>query len=328
MSEINIHGVTKTVPVTPKLNGTTTHTTTPTAGAQTQTTPPASGAQDIAAQQARLDAALKDIERKEKGHVLNVRKWSEEKRALEAKAAEADKKLAEIDRQEKLAKLNPIAYLQGKYGDKWYDIVTEAKLNGIPPADLIAAEVEKLRTDFETKLSEKDKAAETAKAEAEKAARTQRVEAARAQLLTETTEFLKASGKEYPALEVLGDESAVSKQLAQAIESEFNNTHKLDNDGRVVSNGRVLTAKEAAEKLEAQLVEVAVKVAAHEKYKGKFQPAPSIGGPKLQRTETQQRRTLSNELSGKTTEAPQRMSREERWERAKQAFNSVHQKAQ
>jgi hypothetical protein len=296
-------------------------TAAPKPGDGSKTPPPAEGQQsETAAEMAKLKAAVEDLVRKEKKHVATVRKFSEEKSALAAKEKSLGEKLSRLDQLEKQARLMDLdlaGFLEAKYGKDWYDKATNARLGTASPVDVVTVATEKLKEEFQAELAKRDEAAKTAAAQAQE----QQLQAARERLLSNVQAFLKDNAKDYPAFGRLGDEAAVSRFLASRIEQEYIKS----------GQGEPLSPKAAADLVEGELLALAEEIAAHSKYqeklRAKLQPqAASKQQP--QRNDTQQRRTLSNELSGRTQEEkPAGLSRQEKWERAKQAFNAVHFRA-
>lgn len=289
--------------------------------------------EQIKADLAKLEAARQDIQRKERQHVLERRKFSTEREAEKKTWGEKLSRLEALEKAHAQAKINPEAFLREVYGDKWYDTVVAAKLNnGIPTADVLASEISKAEERIEKKFQERE--AERAKADAE--AIKQRGENARRQLNAEAADFWKANEKDYPIFKRLGDEAAVTKAISQRIESEYYRTEKRDEEtGELLVSGRVLTVKEAADAIESEMLAIAEEAIAHDKYKPKFQEklAPQkqqqvvSGAPKLQRPENQQRRTLSNDLTGSTPGRQPPASPEEKRQRAIARFNELHSKA-
>lgn len=241
------------------------------------------------------------------------------------------KRLGEFEKREQSAKLDPAGFLKSVYGDNWSDVVMEAKVSGTPPANLVAAEMQRLRDELEAK--------ETARAEEAKknqaAQQQQGVEQARRQLRGEASDFLKASGQEYPALEAIGDASAIAGALSHRIELEYNRSEQRDESGQVTRDGRVLTMREAAELIEADILALAERVAGGAKYqeklRAKLSPAPTkspaapLGGPVVQRTETN-RKTLSNDLTGSTPGRAPPTTEADRRARALAAFEAARSK--
>lgn len=286
---------------------------------QTSAPPPTTPVVDTAAELAKLDNARRAIELKERSHVVNVRKFSDEKKTI-------GEKLSRYEQFEKLkanAKLNPEPYFKELLGENYYDRMVELRLGGgAPTADTVAAELAKIEERVEKKFQDRDAEREKASAAASKT----QLEGARRQLLSEAAEFWTTNEKEYPIFKRLGDGPRISAMLAQRIEAEYNRSERRDPDtGALLMAGRILTHKEAADLLESDLLAIAEEAAAHDKYRTKLtaklappkQPPPAPGGP------NQQRRTLSNDLTGTTPGRTPPVSDAERRERAIAARNAA-----
>lgn len=257
--------------------------------------------------------------------IIERRKWDAERKAAAdklAKLPEYEKKLSEFEKTQKAALRNPSEFLKSIYGDNWYDRVVEAKVSGVAPAELMAQELEKLEAKFEAKLSAKD--AEAAKAR-EEAAKSQQAEVLKS-FMREVGEFTNANLKDYPIFERLGSAEVVTQTIAARIRSEFERTTKKDEAGEVIQQGKVLSAKEAADLIENDLIELAKHALTQEKYKPKFAPAAPVD-PKASKagaTLAKARKTLSNGLTA-STETPKKpaVTDAERRARAIAAFNAT-----
>lgn len=282
----------------------------------------------------KLEAELKAVRDREaqrtREHLIERRKWEASNRANREKLS----KLEQYEKTQALARMNPPEFLKGIYGDNWYDKVVESKLNGVPPADLIAAELSKMEEKFESKLKERDTQAKSTLEEQQK----QQLEQARRGLHGEARDFYAASGNEYPILERLGDADAVARVIAQRVESEWKKTAQFDESGRLTRQGRALTAKEAADLVEADLLGFVEAASKHDKYKAKFAPLPpakesgTVGESKSQQGKSQSglsqpRRTLSNDITGSTQERKPATSLKEKRERAIAAFTTARKRS-
>jgi len=274
--------------------------------------------------------------KKVKEQILERRKWDADRKTT----GERLSRLAELEKQQQSARLNPPAFLKSIYGDDWHTIVNEAKLNGVPPADLIQSEMARMREEFESKLRERDEG-ETKRSQQHQTAA---LEQARNNIRLESEDFYEASGAEYPILERIGDKAEVARRIAQRIEAEFHKTTRRDESGAVLRQGRVLTPKEAAELIEGEMLSVAEAAMKSEKYKARLTP-PDLtsekksGSLKLkQQSSTPQqqpsgqpqpsvRKTLSNDIKGSTPDAaPVIQTPEERRKRALAAFDAARAK--
>jgi len=266
-------------------------------------------------------------ERYKQKAAADTRAWETDKAELSTRASVAE----QLEKREVLAKRNPVEFLSSIYGKDWYDVVVEAKVNGVPPAALIAGELDKLKADFDSKLSERDAAA---KAQAEAAAKSS-VEAERRALSMDARDWYGANADAYPLFRRLGDANSIGATLAQRIEAEFHRSTKRDASGAVVQNGRVLTAQQAADLLEADMISLAEEAASHAKYADKLRaklqpqkPPGTVSAVKPAAAQTapaaaQQRRTLSNEMTGSTPSDKPAMTAQERRAKAVAAWNSV-----
>lgn len=309
----------------------------PAAAAVVPTTPAAAPAAEAKPAETRPDLATelaklrKEHELKKREHIIERRKWEQSQKASQSER----EKLAAYEKRLQQAKLNPEPLFKEVFGDNWYEKATEFRLNGVAPSDAIASELEKMREEFNEKL----KGLDTQKAQQAEQAAKQQVERARQSLVAEAGQWLETQGKDYPALfDEFNDPKTLQHVLAQHIEQTFHATTQRDESGEVIRQGKVMTAKEAAEDLENHLMERTLKVLAHEKYKGRLtaqrQPA-TVGGPKLQQSSGstqqqsgagQQRRTLSNEITGSTPGRKPPTSAAERRERAIAAFEGVRKR--
>ncbi len=285
---------------------------------------------DVKAELAKVEAGRRDIEKKERQHVIERRKFSAER---EQEKKTWGEKLSEYEQFKKVksqARLNPEAFFKEAIGDDWYDVAVGTKINaGAPTAGSVADEIRKVEEKLEAKFAAKE--AERAKVEAKQ--REQNVASAKRQLANEALDFWKANAKEYPAFR--GSDEQIAQMLSARIEQEYYNTERRDPDtNELLMSGRVLTMKEMADKVESEIIAHAEIVAGAEKYREKLRlkltpaaPTGSIGGPKLQRTENHQRRTLSNDLTGSTPGRQPAVTQEEKRQRAIARFNELHNKA-
>lgn len=267
-------------------------------------------------------------QKKLKEQIIERRKWDADRKTT----GERLSKLSQLEKQQQAARLNPPEFLKSIYGDNWHEVVNDSKINGVPPAQLIEAEMAKMREEFEAKLKFRDEEG----TKSLQAQQQQALEQARANIRLEAEDFYAASGAEYPILERLGDKAAVARAIAQRIEHEFHSTSKRDESGALLRQGRVLTAKEAAELIEGEMLAVAEAAMKAEKYKSRFAPKPPDLTPekksetlklKQQPSSQQQssgqqpRKSLSNEITGSTKdEAPTRLTPDERRRRALAAY--------
>lgn len=281
----------------------------PAAATQTATPPPEVGAVDWSAKYKALEA---EHQKKQREQIIERRKWDGERKT----SGERLTKLEQLEKREQSAKVNPVGYLKSVYGEDWQKIINEAALTGATPAQLVQESIDKLREEFEAK--DKSRAEESTKA-----AETQRQQAqdnARQTIFAESAAWYRAKASEFPLLAKIGAEPAVARTMAQRIEHEFNKT------------GKILTAAEAAELIEGDVLEWAREATKHEKYKAKLQPAPasSTVAPSKQQQGTQQpaaaRRSITNDITGSTSPAKPPASDKERLARATAAWDAAKAK--
>jgi len=249
-------------------------------------------------------------EKKTREHIIERRKWE----ATNKSTAEKLAKLDTLEKREAQARMNPPAFLKGIYGEQWHEVINEAKLNGVPPGQLIAEEMQKLRDEMEAKYRARDE--ETLSKQ--EAAKEQAVEQARKSIFAESAEWYRAKASEFPILAKLGEPPVVARTISQRIEAEF---HR---------QGKVLTTSEAAELIEAEVLDWAAEAGKHEKYKAKLQPpAPSstVNPSKQQQVSSQKpaaaRRSVTNDITGSTPAAKPPASDAERRARAIAASKAV-----
>jgi hypothetical protein len=270
-------------------------------------TPPVAPPEDLGQKYKALETAH---ERKTREHIIERRKWeASNKSALETKT-----KLDALEKREAQARMNPPAFLKSIYGEQWHEVINEAKLNGVPPGQLIAEEMQKLREEMDAKYRARDEEALSKQA----AAKEQAVDEARKSIFAESAEWYRAKADEFPILKKLGDAPAVARTISQRIEAEF---HR---------QGKVLTTGEAAELIEAEVLDWAAEAGKHEKYKAKLQPAiPSatVNPSKQQQVLSQKpaaaRRSVTNDITGSTPAAKPPASDAERRARAIAASKAV-----
>lgn len=261
---------------------------------------------DLAAANGRLSAADKKL----RAEAIERLKFKDEKKGIGAKLSAHDKyeaafKEAGLTPDDlRSSKLNPVPLFKKLYGEGWYDKLTELRISGVPPADMIASEMERMRETMRAEFEERDNKRNESAQQAEQ----QRIEAARNELATDAGAFLEQSWAEYPIFDGYAPEQ-VARAIASHQETTWNTTRKL------------LTTKEAADALEEAEISRAKRVAGIPKYAGKLtaeqKPAivPPVGGtPQLRSTAVSERRTLSNDLTA-TTPGAKRANRtdEERW---------------
>lgn len=271
-----------------------------------------------------------DMAKRERLHALERRKFSEAKKAFEqARVAEKARmdRLEALEKKLSSARANPDPLARELWGEKYTEALLELKANGAPPAQLIASETERLEAKFRQELEQRDRQAQ----EAAKTQSEQREAMAKRQLQAEVQEYMGGPGKEHGGLlAALEGEGAAHGMLAQRIETEYHRSAKRDPDsGELLVPGRLLSPKEAAEQVEAEIYALVDRVTATEAYRArqskaqgvKAPPAPPNGAPVLER-----RTTLSNDLTGTTRPPPERLSPEEKRARTIAAFEAARRR--
>lgn len=293
-------------------------TTPPPAATTTQPPPPEKGETDITAKHKALEA---EFNKRTKSHVIERRQWERERETLKQQAARA----AELEKRESHAKTNPSAYLKSLYGENWQQLVSEAGLTGSTPAQLVQESMDALRAEFEAK----EKAREESAQKEREGAKSAQVEQARRGLFADAAAWYRAKASEYPILAKLGAETAVARTIANRIEAEFAKSHKTDESGNVLERGRVLTESEAADLIEAEVLEWVAEAGKHEKYKPKLQttsdPA-NVSASKQVEKQPAARRSITNDITGSTSATKPPSSEKERRQRVLAAFEAARRK--
>lgn len=246
-------------------------------------------------EEAQVSRGLNLLAKKERENALARRKLADEWKKLEATRKELD----EFRAAKESAKRNPEAYLRNVYGENWYDHLTQYRLNGAPPAEMVAAAVDEKLAAFEKKQQEAEEARQNQARESQE----QEYQRILGALHEEAKEFVAGNKDSYELIELYGSHALIP-QTIDAI-------HRRD--------GKVLSVKEAADLVEQYLEEQAKKAQAAKKFQPKAPPPPQ-GADK--RNETPQRRTLSNDLTATTAGArPPPKNDAERLQRAKEAWD-------
>lgn len=280
--------------------------TTTTADANVDTPDPA------AEREAKLAEREKVIDAREKKFADELKKNATEKTGLGAKLSrlnelekeaagwpDREKSLREKDRQS--ARMNPKAYLKDVFGDDYYKLITDTEVNGVPPAQLIASEMEKIRAEFKSELEAREKKSREEQTQSEQ----RELDESRKEVQARAAAFYEKEAAKYPVFKKLGGAAQVGAMLGQRIEREF------------MTSGRILTEKEAADGLKAELYALFDGALEDSEFKSSLQEklkpatvAPSSGVPGVP---SSTRRTLSNSLTASTTgKAPPRRSEAER----------------
>lgn len=193
---------------------------------------------------------------------------------------------------------NPEVLAKEVWGDNWYDKLTEFRLNGqqVTP-DVIAQTVSEQLSAFEKRQTDARAAQEAVQREQAQAAAQQAYD----NFKTETHDFVAGRGEEYELINLHGAHNLVTR----AIEQHFEATQKI------------MTAKEAADLVEAHLAEQVQKSLATKRFTAKAPPLPN-GEPK--REGSAQPRTLTNALTSSTPAPDEGVSQYSDSERIRRAI--------
>lgn len=238
-----------------------------------------------------------------------ARKAREESAKREEALAAREAKLKDWEAQQADQKRNPAKYLQAAYGENWYDKLSQVKLSGSPPAELIASELDDRSKSWESKLSELDAkwAKKWEERDAQDAQRSREAEAHAA------LSYITSNAEKYPlvhAFEVAGNINGV-------IEAHFNATCSRDEVTGETVPGEMWTPEQAADQMEKHLSERYQKVALAKKPTA---PTAAVVPP---RVSTPQRRTLSTDMSAASPSWTPPKDDRERQQRAEAAWKAV-----
>lgn len=261
-------------------------------------TPPAAPAAPVVDAKADAFAALAA---KEKDYVSKTQKLATEREAFKAEQARLAIETADYQRW-KLAKaqrlVNPEAYLKEDFGEGWYDKLTEYRLNGGKTTpEFVAASVDERLAAFEKKQADERAATEKAATEAAQKAHQE----AWQKFQDDTAAFVKGQPDAYELINAYGLQGRVVAVIQETYEKTLAET----------GTGRILNAKEAADLVEADLLDRSTKAKKLTKA-----PPPPNGEPKP--PTSAQPRTLTSALTAITTppapEGP--LTEDERMQRA------------
>lgn len=218
-------------------------------------------------------------------------------------------KLKEWEAEHADRRRNPAKYLAADYGPDWYDKLSSVKLNGSPPVELIASELDDRSKSWEAKLSELD-SKWAKKWEERDAADSQRARDAEAR---EALSYVKGNAEKYPLIHAF----EVADNINAVIEAHFNSTCSRDDVTGETVPGEMWTAEQAATAMEKHLSEKFDKVALAKKPL----PPPVVVASPL-RVTPPQRRTLSTDMSAASPSWTPPKDDRERQARAEAAWNA------
>jgi len=210
-----------------------------------------------------------------------------QRRELKAQQAEYEKlraQVAEIDKAKAEAKRDPLAFME-KHG-LTYDDVTQFVLNDKRPTPSL--EVKEVREELESiraEIREREEAAAAERREAEEAAEVARRESYAAtinEFKEDLGEFIKGKGEEYELINLWGEHELVYNTIEQY--------H--------ARTGKILTMKEAADVVEAHLLDTAEKATATKKLLARMSAKKDSEGQR--KAEPAQPRTMTGELTPST----------------------------
>lgn len=257
----------------------------------------------------------KAVELQKREKIVEVKRWKnateQEKKTSNERAvkiAEYEKRIAEIERRDQYAKLNPVSHLKSLYGDNWHEFVNTIQANGgAPTADTVAAEISRMREDFDKKLSDKD----AKDAEQQKAAQLRAMEDQAQAFVSRGAAWIDENKSEFPLLvkRARGDAAQAAQWIANCVGQEWGKAIK-PNGARDPDPSHF---KPAAELIEAELLrqhDEALEVEKYaERFRNKLTPAKTAGiVPGVTKSQVvpsslpqkSQLKTLSNDLTGST----------------------------
>jgi len=212
--------------------------------------PPAPAIAPPAVEPARAELPKEDLSPRfaelEKAHAklrAERRELSEQRKAFKA----AEEKVAAYEKLHAERLRNPDKYLKAEYGEDYYDKVTRLRVDGIPPADLVASEVDDQVARIHKKLEETTSSFEKRLAERD-AAEAQRE---KMNYLNGAIEYSKANPEKFKRINHFNEFNSIP----QEIERHFQATSKQDADG-TWQPGEILSHEKAAEVIEGRIKEL------------------------------------------------------------------------
>lgn len=276
--------------------------------------------------EAALKTAQENFERQKRVEEIKLKRLADKNKSdREAERKTWGEKLSAAEKFEKLkerAKLNPDAVARELWGDKYYDMMSEQKLNGnAPTAATIAETIDGLEEKLEKKYIAREEERKQKEQAERKEAAEREIKQAEQSAFHIAAAFWKDNGKEYPALQ--GTPEYIAANIAQAIRVHYEDTIQWnENKTAILRDGELWDPKEVAERWEASVLSHHAEIAKTAKYAEKLKSPVSVPGS--QDVAQKVSRTLTNDLTG-TTPGPKTKaaSDEERRERANAAFLSV-----
>jgi len=315
----------------PIKNGATTPTQ-PSSEPKPATAAPTQTPDEIAAAKAEAAKWRTEYEKKNRETIATRRKAEDERKSFGEKLKKADE-YERLQRDGKVSPLNAVSRLLGVPPEKALELLNTVAANGnTPTAESLAQALADQEAATEAKFKAREEEAKRAREEAE----SQAVENDRGQLHADATEFVKALIDDYPVFKLLGNEREVGAMLAQRISGPAFARYRAAiqyADGPA----RAAMMKGVADALETQVLSLGEGLTAYDKYKPKLAakltppkqvdtvPGKSVAAPSVaSQGQSQQRRSLGNDLTGSTTsEAPKLRTEEERIKAARAAGEAL-----
>lgn len=301
--------------------------------------PPAAPApSEVETLRAKLAEAEGREVKEKRERITGQRQWEREKQSFGEKLKLAD----EYARLKREAGVNPGAAAKALWGEKWHEHLNTVQANGgAPTAESVALEIERA----EERATAKAQADQQQRDKAAQEAQQRRLDVQLRAFNAEAVEYAKSSAKDYPLFARWKTPERIADMLVGRIRAEHDATVQRDPETNdVIRPGRVMSFKEAADAVEADMVALAEEAAAHEKYqervRSKLTPpkspgnhSPVVAAPSS-KSESQQspssqssqqgRRSLSNDLTGSTRpDAPENLTDAERMRRALAKYNEA-----
>lgn len=233
-------------------------------------TPTPTPAPAIVSETDTLRAKLAEAERREvlekRTRVTEKRQWERERLGFGEKLKLADK----YARLEKLAAIDKAAAARELLGEKYLeDLNTVAANGGAPTAASIQLELDRRDQEREQKARQQQEEQQRAQQEAREKARQAQLKAFHG----EAAEFAKANSAEYPIFSRFSSPESLANALVQRIRLEHDSTVQRDEEtGAVLRPGRLMSFKEAAEAVEADMLAIAEAGVSHAKYRDRLAP--------------------------------------------------------
>lgn len=177
--------------------------------------------------------------------------WLKERATKDSEAAKEREEFAAWRKSRDDVRLNPAKYLESEFGPAWYDKLTEVKINGTPPTDIIASELETRMSAMRKEMEERE--AKWRKDLEERDVKLTEAEAKRAQdaHASSVLDYVRTNAEKYPLIAEFKEEGTVLR----AIKEHWEATAKQDEEGNW--EGEVLTAEQACVLIEKRIDEIA-----------------------------------------------------------------------